>query len=380
MKAAFLSFLIVALLVLGMGFLTSAKGQEQSSPSPMNVEISVNVNGLNLVEGTAQVFISIEIPSYRYNVSQLAVFVVGNGETGSDEFSIVCDNSGNVKNNPRAWYFEGLSNETIWYLAGNGGENYPFDSYTLNFRVDRVEAFTTSKEPVTAPNEVFSLTKQSSFGDFTGSNRQILMNTWVSNGSYIPQSWKIDQVTNGSTLEMDLNMIKTAPAVVDGTLEFLLPILATYILLAATVLIDPKERLSDRLTIYLALFVFPPTFIFSIQAFLPYRLSLSFPELLLVNLLISTVIFGIFSIIGNRNVWASSKRMRLRRLSEHGGIWDLSAVLLTLVSLLFVITAYASSVVKVATGVWVIFGTLIGILVVVSFPLTKSLLTSSDSN
>ena len=129
---------------------------------------------------------------------------------------------------------------------------------------------------MTPAGENFSLTTLDSYGDFAGSNRQALINTWVANNSFLPESLKTEQVTNGSTLEIDLDMTKTTSAVMDGTLEFLVPIVATYILLVATVMIDPEERLSDRLTIYLALFIFPPTFIFSIQAFLPYRVVFHF--------------------------------------------------------------------------------------------------------
>ena len=65
-------------------------------------------------------------------------------------------------------------------------------------------------------------------------------------------------------------------------------------------ILDPREKIRERLTICLSLFVFSATFSISIQDFLPYRSSLSFPELLLSNLIVSIALFGIFSIFQNQ--------------------------------------------------------------------------------
>jgi hypothetical protein len=121
-----------------------------------------------------------------------------------------------------------------------------------------------------------------------------------------------------------------------STLELFLPIIASYYLLVSTLLLNPKKRLNERLTIYLALFVFIPAFLLSIQDYLPYRSSLSFPEFLLTNLVVSTTIFGIFSIIASRKSEHpfTLQKLKRKRVFVHTNDWDLLAVSFSL--LLFI--------------------------------------------
>lgn len=58
-------------------------------------------------------------------------------------------------------------------------------------------------------------------------------------------------------------------------------------------MIIEKDRLSDRLIIYLSIFTFAPLF----QPLLPYHTLLTLPEYLLVNLIINNTIYVTFSII-----------------------------------------------------------------------------------
>ncbi len=141
---------------------------------------------------------------------------------------------------------------------------------------------------------------------------------------------------------MDLHIQRTGNAFNIAFLEFIVPIIACYYLLGATLMLDPKKQLNERLVIYVALFVFVPTFLLAIQNYLPYRSSLSFPELLLTNLIIGNAIFGVFSIVGKRKGWSFSGVKRLKNFEIHHNNWDLVGVTLCLLffMLIYVYTLF----------------------------------------
>jgi hypothetical protein len=131
---------------------------------------------------------------------------------------------------------------------------------------------------------------------FDGSRARSLGDLWTTNGSY-SNSLPVRYVR---TNEVAFIVQRSLNTTVVALLQFIIPIFACYYLLGSSLMLKSENQISERLTIYIALFVFIPTFFLAIQQFLPYRSSLSFPEFLLVNLLLSTSILGIFSIIGNQ--------------------------------------------------------------------------------
>jgi hypothetical protein len=86
----------------------------------------------------------------------------------------------------------------------------------------------------------------------------------------------------------------------------ILPTIACFFVLAGTLLLsNKKEDTGNKLTIFLAIFIFAPTFFLGIQSFLPMRSALSIPEVLIENLIISAAVFSIFSCIRTENCWLS---------------------------------------------------------------------------
>jgi hypothetical protein len=164
-------------------------------------------------------------------------------------------------------FFYGVANAR-WYLDGIG-EAYPFDSYFLHFEFSQTSGSTTV---ISNETRVILYTAET-------------IRDWDASISLI-QDYK-------------LNICLSRKPLIPF-LQFLLPIIACYYLLGATLLLDIKEKLNERLGVYLSLFIFAPTFMFAIQQFLPLRLSLALPEFLLTNLLVSNAVFGICSMIGNR--------------------------------------------------------------------------------
>jgi hypothetical protein len=275
----------------------------------------------------------VTIPNYPYNVSSLGVLVMGiynASSTGSSSIStnsvvVTCNNLGE-DNSGQGWDFQGQSNEIQWSLVGYG-ENYPFDSYTLAFGILQLQV--PAKNTISgslASNVTCTLTPVGSSAGYSGPNVFSLSRSWVNKYLTIPTTWNyVEWGTPGVTpplFEINLNLYRTTNAVDDAILELLVPVIACYFLLATTLVMNPVCHLSDRLTVYLSLFVFGPTFLFAIQTYLPYRASLSLPELLSINLVISTTIFAIFSIVGNK-----------RGRKDPRNNWDMISVALSVIVL-----------------------------------------------
>jgi hypothetical protein len=244
----------------------------------------------------------------------------------------------------------GWSQTVEWLLRGNG-EAYPFDSYILNFTI--------------SPG--FEWKRQDSWGRFPlsyhlcisavvlyGSQQYVLRNIWETlegKGYNLPVEI---ETSNGCTVRVQRLSIMPF-------CQTLLPILACYFFLGGSMFVA-SSKLDSRLRIYLPLFLFSPAFFLSIQTFLPYRSSLSIPEFLLTNLIISTATFGLFSMISS-----SISSVKISTLMD-----ILAAVLSVIISLwLFqiflaeksnVYAALTILVVEIAyTAKWVICGISIGI-------------------
>jgi hypothetical protein len=321
-KIAVFSLVFIVFCLLGLGFTTNTvEAQIQPYQQQINVEMVVQVLDINPSQKTANVNLILFVRNYPDNITSFMVNIAGNGDT-----NIICYNEGTDNS---GWLYQGRSNETIWFLEGSG-ETYPFDSYSLHFRIQ-----TTS-----VPHYLNCSLTNNSQAYFDGPKQSFLKDLWVENNSSIPKSWSPASVSgNDTTQELTLSIAKTGNAFNTAFLEFMVPIIGCYYLLVATLLLDPKKHLNERLTIYLAIFVFVPAFLIAIQNYLPYRSSLSFPELLLTNLVIGTTIFGVFSIFGKQGRIDFEIKW-LKNLKLKHNKWDIAGIIL---SLLVFVSIYFST-------------------------------------
>lgn len=245
------------------------------------------------------------------------------GIVGGGYVLLSCNNAGATRSGE--WYYQGKSNRTTWLMEGDG-EAFPFDSYNLRFRIDYLTYF--------SENSSLSSDADKHQASFTGPEYRFLRDLWLSDDGSIPVNYVEER-------EVSFLVQRDPSALVVATLQFLLPIIGCYYLLGATLILDPKKQLAERLRIYLSLFVFVTTFLIAIQPFLPYRSSLSFPEFLLVNLIVSNSIFSIFSIAGNRKTPDRSYIVRLYETESFHNRWD---VLASTLSLLIFAVIYANTI------------------------------------
>lgn len=116
----------------------------------------------------------------------------------------------------------------------------------------------------------------------------------------------------------------------------LLPILAIYSMLGASLWVDASKKIGVRLTLFLAVFAAAFTHLFAISSDLPFRYFLSLPELLLFSIIICSSIFTVLSIVQTKK-------------SFNGEILDLWALSLSLsiisicFSLMYIFAGFASS-------------------------------------
>ena len=301
--------IIVGLVFIVFSLMNNTLGQQLTETNEVKVHIDVQVLDVNPSQKTANVNIMVRVNSFPDNITNFTLLVGGGGES-----FITCNN---VAQDYRGWFFQGQSNETSWFLEGSG-ETYPFDSYNMRFMI------MDSYIPGSSHN--VSINSVDSQAYFSGPRTMFLNDLWTQNNSLIPTTWDKGWITqNQTTTEMDLSIKRTGNSFNIAFLEFMLPIIACYYLLVATLLLNPKKHLNERLTIYLAILVFVPTFFIAIQNYLPYRSSLSLPELLLTNLVIGTVIFGVFSIFGKHG-WGAISNTRFKNLTLHHNGWDLVGI------------------------------------------------------
>lgn len=264
------------------------------------VRLAVHVLDIDQSKKLAEVKIFVFIDNFPYNRTKIDVWIVGTGST-----IVSCKNTGTTRGNE--WYYQGESNQTAWLLEGTG-EIFPFDSYNLRFVIFHVPLIEDNFSLTSEANELQAF--------FSEPNAYYLNDLWFLDNGLIP-------ISERKPKEVSFHIQRSSNSQALATIQFLIPIIACYYLLGATLVLDPKKQLAERLRINLSLFVFGPTFFIAIQNFLPYRSSLSFPEFFLTNLMISNTIFGIFSIIGNKR---DPTRPRPSRLSE----WDRRAAVLAL--------------------------------------------------
>jgi len=72
-----------------------------------------------------------------------------------------------------------------------------------------------------------------------------------------------------------------------------------FFVLGGTMLIDPAKKLSERITVFLAILVFAASFFFSLGSMVPYRLGFTTAELLILMLVVGCGTFTLASFLSN---------------------------------------------------------------------------------
>lgn len=310
MSKTILTLLVVFVLSSSLIFLT--RGEAESGES-LSVRLVVHISEIDQSQRLAELKILVFVDNYPYNLTKVQVRIAGGGYV-----IVSCNNTGITKGGE--WYYQGELNRTTWLLEGEG-EAFPFDSYNLRFEIDYLTYF--------SDNSSLSSDADNHQASFAGPKYRSLKNVWLSDNGSVPINY-IKEREIGFLVQRNLS------ALVVASLQFLFPIIGCYYLLGATLMLDPKKQLAERLGIYLSLFVFVTTFLIAIQIFIPYRSSLSFPEFLLVNLIVSTTVFGIFSIVGNQKTPDTTFIVRLYAKWTFHSRWDAVASSASLIFFLII--------------------------------------------
>ncbi len=247
-------------------------------------DISFSVYIYDIDTMRARIRIGASLNSYLINASSINITLLG----GSKIFANI-----ELINVFGSWY-SGASQEIEWEMLGTG-DSYPFDTYELEFiigpdflyKIDNESKviWRSINEPKGSDKAFFNISVE-------GETAKIL---FYDEQNY--REWKIysDEIPVSHYLkEGFIFEIKRKSLI--PFLEFILPIELCYYLLGISMFID-RRKPADRLRVYVSLFIFSSTFIFSIREFLPPRNILSLPELLLINLITSSGIIAIFSLI-----------------------------------------------------------------------------------
>ena len=113
----------------------------------------------------------------------------------------------------------------------------------------------------------------------------------------------------------------------DERLPVVLPILALFFMLGATLFVDSKTHLRNRLTVYLTSFVFIVGFFYTIGSLVPRRFGFTIAELMVITLTLGTVALVVSSFI-------SASLSEHRRQVLVNTFADLGAMICVLVLLL----------------------------------------------
>ncbi|MCJ7423418.1 hypothetical protein MUP01_04015 [Candidatus Bathyarchaeota archaeon] len=313
-----LSFLICCLSVLALTSKASAPSQDQTVDELTRVRLVIYIFDIDQTQKTVQLQTFVFLDGFPYNKPNVSVLITGAGEAW-----ILCNRTEQTLG---GWYYQGESAQATWLLDGIG-ETFPFDSYILRFDVRYMEYVNTN----------FTLASTGHHAFFNGTKAYSLNDLWYTNSNLIPTS-------SISSKELSFSITRSSGTITIYFLEFLAPIIACYYLLGSTLMLDLKKHLSERLWVHVSLFVFVPLFLLAIRDFLPYRSTLSFPEFLLVNLVLSNAIFAIFSIVGRMKAAPVVPQIiRLYRHEPSLSGWDAAGLFL---SVLFFVVTYAFTIMR----------------------------------
>ncbi|MFZ7138109.1 MAG: hypothetical protein ACOWW1_06805 [archaeon] len=284
----------ILIFVLLLQLLPFAVAQTDGDPSDNEVTVRVTVHVYDVDAGNklANVSIHFGIFYFPYKTDNIILILL------ADEDSVITCSVEDEKSK-NGWCYFGQTEPRLWLLEGTG-EPFPFDVHTIRVKIFSILSIGSN----------FTLMNSEHSAFFTGPNTYYLKNIWTANDLAIPNI----NTTNQST---SFVLRRTENEAINSFLRYYVPTIACYFLLGSALLFDPKDGISSRLKIFLSIFFFVPTYLTKIQEFMPYTTSISFPEILLINLLVSTAILCVFSAIGNyfaKNSKSSKKRQQKQSL------------------------------------------------------------------
>jgi len=283
---------LAALLAMAiLAFSLSVALVDGQTDEPAEMRFDIQVYDVDLSTLTAQINITIMFTNLSIVDLQLGENITAIIVSEVDNVKIKC-NQANEDGT-----FVGSSGMISWTLGGElgKGEYFPFEEYELVFRLANI---------LPGP---FDMTKVEynmlySFVYFEGPKKTLLVQIFqvTSNHRKLLDTALSGNLTAISYLSRKLG---GAPFHLPSLFwPLIAPTLACLYLLVSTLLLTGDNALGNRLRVYVSLFIFAPSFLMAIQGYLPLRASLSIPEVLLENLLISTAVFTILSLLNARSV------------------------------------------------------------------------------
>lgn len=197
-------------------------------------------------------------------------------------------------NNRTSEMFVGSSGNIELSLGGliGRGEYTPFEDYQLILDLANLSNSTNSTID-------YTIDRTASVSHFEGPKRFILSQAFK-----IPTINPLDFTNHIITFDVVRQTDSLGVPILFWPL--IMPTIACYFVLAGTLLLsNRREDTGNKLTIFLAIFIFAPAFFLGIQNFLPLRAALALPEVLIENLIVSAVVFTIFSCFRTENRWVS---------------------------------------------------------------------------
>jgi hypothetical protein len=301
----FLSYSLIAI------HSTQAQAINEKEAANPKITIWCSIYDIYPETKTAEIGAFVVIDDLPYNGTILHIMLTCDDQP----LAIECTPDGQQNNN--LWKYHGNKNLTC-VLEGSG-DVFPFDKYTLNLEVKIVEGIDVIKVRIN-DNSTNNLGTNVYF---TGSHQYDLKNNWQSSINSEPH-FTINE------RKIVIDFVRSDNSFRYNFLIFLLPIIAIYYFFGASLIVDPKTHLNERLTMYVSILFFVPVFLISIQSLIPYRTSISFPEILLINLIISCAIMTGCSFVGKYKV-----TMNRYPWIKPAARWDLIGVAFSMVSLFF---------------------------------------------
>ncbi len=227
--------------------------------------IVISVYDINSTNNTATVSFLVQFVNFTSDLEEIHFLIASSGKPIDIRLNKIADG-----------FFSGSTDKIEWSMAGYP-ENYPFDSYFMNFSLDLPYYYKGSEIYPSA--------------NFEGEKEKTLSSYWVT-------------INNSKSLPLGIVVGKTE-IIVDVIkrwqwgVPIMLPIWISFAFLGASFLIESKD-LANHLLITTSIFVFGPIYFFTLNSSIPPRTLFSHEELQLLILMASTGIIGFSNIINSR--------------------------------------------------------------------------------
>jgi hypothetical protein len=237
----------------------------------------------------------------------------------------------NLSPTERFWY----QSTTTWKVSLRGNPNcFPYDRYTLELTF---VAWWSKIDDLQINDPFFNDYRL----NFVWEDPKIL-NKATNHTSQYPE------------VSVSLQLTRNA----DDRLPVILPILALFFMLGATLSVDSKKHLRSRLTVYLTSFVFIVGFFYTLGSWIPLRFGFTIAELMVITLTLGTVALVVSSFI-------SASLSEHRRQVLISTFTDVGAVLFILILSFFVFRVrYAQGLllsIPISDSILVVVGVIYGL-------------------